>query len=89
MNRFLTMMAATAALCWAVTAAAGDPAAGEAIYDEQCADCHEPDDFEGESAADIAALISSEDTASVHKKKADISKLSAEDVANIAAFFAK
>lgn len=89
MNRFWTTTAAVAALCWAGAAAAGDPAAGEAIYEAQCADCHEPDDFEGESAEDIAALISSEDTASIHKKKADMSKLSAEDVANIAAFFAK
>ena len=89
MKRFWTMAAATAALCWAVNATAGDPAAGESIYDEQCADCHEPDDFEGESAADIAALISSADTASMHKKKADLTKLSPEDVANIAAFYAQ
>ena len=89
MKRFWTMAAAAAALCWAVSATAGDPAAGEAIYDEQCADCHEPDDFEGESAADIAALIGSEDTASMHKKKADLAKLSPEDVANLAAFYAQ
>lgn len=89
MKRIWTMAAATAALCWAVNATAGDPAAGEAIYNENCADCHEPDDFEGESAADIAALIGSEDTVSMHKKKADMSKLSPEDVANLAAFFAQ
>lgn len=88
MKRMMMVMAATA-LCWNAAAVAGDPAAGEALYNDNCSDCHEPDDFSGESAADISAWIVEAKDLKKHKGKVDIAALSKEDVANLAAFYAQ
>ncbi|MGB5621808.1 MAG: hypothetical protein WBN65_04885 [Gammaproteobacteria bacterium] len=89
MKRMMMVMAVATALCWTASATAGDPAAGEAIYNDQCSDCHEPDDFSGESAADISVWIVEAKDSKKHKGKVDIAALSAEDVANVAAFYAQ
>ena len=62
-----------------------DIAAGKAISTAQCIECHEADDWHGESAADLEALIKDIVAGKVrHKKKLS---LSAGEIANIAAYW--
>ena len=68
------------------SALAGDAAAGEAKA-EICLDCHEPADFAGLSADEIAASIQKR-LAGEEKHPAAIKEISAEDVPDIAAYFA-
>jgi mono/diheme cytochrome c family protein len=89
MKRLTAALALAPLMVWCGAATAGDPAAGEAIYDEQCAECHEPDDFSGESAADISVWIVSEKNQTKHKGKADLGALSPDDVENVAVFFSQ
>ena len=44
---------------WGMSAMAGDVEAGKAVFEANCADCHYADDFAGESADDIVAMIKS------------------------------
>ena len=67
--------------------AEGDVAAGKAKYDAECEECHYDDDFSGETAADIAAWIQ-EIVDGDTEHKSDLAGLSAEDIANLAAFYA-
>lgn len=69
-------------------ASGGDAAAGKATFEAKCADCHYADDFAGEAAGNIVALIGAEKTKAAHEGKADLSALSDADVANVAAFLA-
>ncbi|MGB5543441.1 MAG: hypothetical protein WBO15_08580 [Gammaproteobacteria bacterium] len=93
MRRIVTKMAAAFAVAplvfWCSSAGAGDPAAGEAIYNDQCAECHETDDFSGESAADISVWIVAEKNVTKHKGKADLGSLSQADIENVSVFFAQ
>jgi mono/diheme cytochrome c family protein len=72
---------------WGMSAMAGDVEAGKAVFEANCADCHDADDFAGESADDIVAMIKSVTGGQV-EHKGDASSLSDEDIANIAAFWA-
>lgn len=66
--------------------AGGDAAKGEAIFADQCAECHYEDDFSGTDKAEIVAMTQAiVDGKTEHE---DIGGLSAEDVANVAAYFA-
>ena len=56
-------------------------------FNAQCEECHFDDDFSGEAEADIAALINNVVNGTTDHK-ADLSALTADDVANLAAFFA-
>lgn len=87
MNK-LHIVSATCLLFAAGTAhAGGDTEAGAALFESVCGECHYEDDFSGESAADIAAMIKPiVDGEEEHDE--DISKLSADDIANLAAYFA-
>ncbi len=89
MRKVTAMFALASLMFWCGAATAGDAAAGEAIYNEQCAECHEADDFSGESAADISVWIVAEKNVSTHKGKADLGALSEADVENVAVFFAQ
>jgi len=89
MRKATAVCALAPLMVWCASATAGDPAAGEVIYNEQCAECHEPDDFSGESAADISVWIVSEKNLDKHKGKADLGALSEADVENVAVFFAQ
>ena len=64
-----------------------DVAAGKAKYDETCEECHYDDDFSGESADDIAALIQAIVDGET-KHRGDIAGLTAKEIADLAAFFA-
>lgn len=72
---------------WGSTALAGDAEAGKATFEAKCGECHYEDDFAGESAEDITAMIKSVTGGEV-EHKGDASGLSDDDVANIAAFWA-
>ena len=80
----------TALLClplafWSLGANAADAAAGKALFEGDCAECHYEDDFEGESEADILGMIKG----AVDEHKGDhLKKLDAAGMANIAAFWA-
>ncbi len=70
---------------WSLGASAGDAAAGKAVFEGDCAECHYEDDFEGESEADILSAIKG----AVEDHKGDhLKKLDAAQMANIAAFWA-
>jgi cytochrome c553 len=68
------------------TALAGDAAAGKAKADA-CIDCHESDDFAGESAESIAAMIRAAQAGEVKHDKV-INDLAEADIADVAAYFA-
>ena len=77
-------------LFWAAGATAGDAAAGKAAYEEKCADCHEADDFAGETKEDILgfmAEVKADATGTKDKDKAHAA-MTDEDKANIAAYWA-
>jgi cytochrome c553 len=64
--------------------AGGDAEAGKAVYNDQgCADCHYEDDFASMPADEIVTMIKG---ATDHDP--DMSGLSDEDIANVAAYFA-
>jgi mono/diheme cytochrome c family protein len=69
-------------------AQAGDAGAGDAVYQDNCADCHFEDDFAGSSADDIKGLIMAIKGGSTDHKGGDLAGLSDEDIANLAAYFA-
>lgn len=76
---------AAVALSWAAVCGAADVAAGKAAAQAKCLECHEADDWEGESAASLEALIADIVAGKVkHKKKIE---LSPAEIANIAAYW--
>ncbi len=78
-------IAAAVALSWAGACGAADVAAGKAAAQAKCVECHEADDWEGESAASLEALIADIVAGKVkHKKKIE---LSPAEIANIAAYW--
>ena len=89
MERTMTyprMWAAIAVLCsMSLSAVAADVAAGRASAQTKCSQCHEADDWEGESAASLESLIGDIVAGKVkHKGKLD---LSPAEIANIAAYW--
>jgi mono/diheme cytochrome c family protein len=85
--RFFKTVALTLPLAfWSLGASAGgDAAAGQALFDADCGECHYADDFEGESEADILAAIKG---AKDEHKGDHLKKLDATQMANVAAFWA-
>jgi mono/diheme cytochrome c family protein len=71
---------------WALPGVAGDAAAGKTLAEAQCGECHYAEDWEGESAEDIAALIKAvADGSAKHKGKVELSDA---EIANVAAYWA-
>lgn len=67
-------------------ATSGAVAAGRAVFAKQCAECHEADEFAGESVADLAKTIDGIGKGTVkHKKRV---ALSAADAQSVAAYLA-
>jgi cytochrome c553 len=66
---------------------AADWAAGKAVADRQCLECHEAGDWEGEDAASLASLIRDIVVGRVKHKKP--LQLSESDIQNIAAYWAR
>lgn len=87
MKTKIAAIAGSVLLCFsAAVSAEGNIDAGKAKFDAKCEECHYDDDFSGESASEIAGLIQAIVDGADHKS--DLSKLSAETVADLAAFFA-
>lgn len=79
------ILAATA--CWCCCAvSAADVAAGRAAAQAKCVQCHEADDWDGESAASLESIIRDIVAGKVkHKGKID---LAPAEIANISAYWA-
>lgn len=66
-------------------ASAADVAAGRAVAQAKCVQCHEADDWEGESAASLESIIRDIVAGKVkHKTKIE---LTPAEIANIAAYW--
>lgn len=75
------------ALFMAGSAVADDHGGGEALYQDQCANCHFEDDFSGESVeaiVDMMESIRSGDT----KHNPKLPDISDEDIMKLAKYFA-
>lgn len=72
-------------LSWTAAAGAADVAAGRTAAQAKCVECHEADDWEGESAASLQGLIADIVASKVkHRKKIE---LSPAEIADIAAYW--
>ena len=72
-------------LAWGATASAADVGAGRAAANAKCVECHEADDWEGESAASLESIIRDIAAGKVkHKRALD---LTPAEIANIAAYW--
>jgi mono/diheme cytochrome c family protein len=84
-RRDFTILVAAMALGGAVSAHAADAAAGKAVAQSQCIQCHEADDWDGEDAAALESLIRDIVSGKVkHKTKLD---LTPQQIAAIAAYW--
>ena len=83
----LTGKRCVALLCllWVATATAADVGAGRTAANAKCVECHEADDWEGESAASLESLIRDIVAGKVKHKRA--LQLTPAEVANIAAYW--
>ena len=66
---------------------AADVAAGKAVADRQCLECHEAGDWEGEDAPSLASLM--RDIVAGKIKHRRPLRLSEADIQNIAAYWAR
>lgn len=82
-TRLLVVASATVGLCGFGAVAHAD-AAGKAMFEKVCAECHEVADFEGEDTAEVTATIKSI-VAGTHKHKKAL-KLTDAEIASVAAF---
>jgi mono/diheme cytochrome c family protein len=78
---FLALLAAGAAQ------AGGDAAAGQAVFENVCAECHYEDDYSGKSQEEIAGMIQAILDGETEHEDQEL-KLTAEEVANVSAYFA-
>ena len=70
--------------------AGGDADAGQAVFADNCEECHFEDDFSGTAEEDIMASIKAVLAGEKDHEDQDLNEfgLSDEDVANLAAYFA-
>ena len=86
MRKIWIAMAAPLMFFGTAAYAGGDAEAGKAVYNDQgCADCHYEDDFAGIPKDEIKTMIAD---AAAGDHDPDLSGLSEEDIANVAAYFA-
>jgi cytochrome c553 len=84
MRKIWIAMAAPLMFFGTAAYAGGDAEAGKAVYNDQgCADCHYEDDFAGIPADEIKGMITG-----AEDHDPDMSGLTEEEVANLAAYFA-
>ncbi len=65
---------------------AADAAAGKALAQARCAACHEPADWQGETAANLQSLIRDVVTGKVKHSKTKV-ELSEAEAANVVAYW--
>lgn len=86
MNTWQRWVLAAGVSVWAGAVSAADVAAGRAAAQAKCIQCHEADDWEGESAASLASIMRDVVAGKVrHKTKLD---LTPAEIENIAAYWA-
>lgn len=82
----LKLLAAVSLACICSPAIAhGDAEAGEATFEENCANCHFEDDFADEADSVLKAMILAVINGEI-EHRGDFSDLSEQDAANLAAF---
>jgi mono/diheme cytochrome c family protein len=80
-----TLVAVTLSFVAGAGANAADVAAGRSVANAKCVECHEADDWEGESAASLDSIIRDIVAGKVkHKRKLE---LAPAEIANIAAYW--
>lgn len=87
MRIFKAILVSLAFVLWAGAAGAHDVEAGKAFFEANCADCHYADDFAGESVESITTAVQGVYGGET-EHQSDLSGYSAEDMANVAAFWA-
>lgn len=86
-SRSIQCLAAASLFAAAAVASAADVAGGKAAAQVQCVQCHEADDWAGESAGSLESLI--RDIVAGKVKHRTRLQLSDTDIANIAAYWAQ
>lgn len=81
------LVAASIAIVCVPAFAHGDAAAGKANFEEACERCHFADDYADEAESVIEAMILAIMNGETNHR-ASLSGLTADDAANLAAFFA-
>ena len=87
-SRFRRLTAGSALLAlgvWPLSVLAADVQAGKAASQAKCIECHEADDWEGESVASLESLIGDIVAGKVKHRKP--LQLSSAEVADIAAYW--
>ena len=83
--RRIVVIGLIAAASWASASVAADAGAGKSVAQAQCQQCHEADDWAGESAGSLESLIRDIVAGKVkHKNKLQLSEA---EIANIAAYW--
>ncbi len=87
-SRINISLAISASTLLAVTMSthAGDVAAGKLKAAQQCAECHRPSDFDGETTAALESLLKDIAAGKVQHRKRAL-QLSGQDIADIAAYW--
>lgn len=85
MYRSLTIASLLSVLLCA-SAWSADAGAGKAIAQAKCAACHEPADWQGETAASLQSLIRDVVSGKVKHSKTKV-ELSEAEIANVAAYW--
>ncbi|MGI9264848.1 MAG: c-type cytochrome [Gammaproteobacteria bacterium] len=88
MKKTVYMLASMALMSWCSLATAGDAAAGKAVFDAKCAECHYADDFSGESESDIAGFMAEARSGAIDHESETVKEISDADAANIVTFWA-
>lgn len=86
MNMWKRCVLAVGVLGWGGSVMAADVGAGRATAQAKCAQCHEADDWEGESAASLASLIRDIVAGKVKHSRTKLDLTPAE-IENIAAYW--
>lgn len=86
MNRRALITIALA--CCMSTVSAADIGAGKQKAQQECASCHQPSDWEGETEASLTSLMKDIVRGKVKHEKKQLS-LSDQDIDNIAAYWAR
>lgn len=80
------MMYAVSALLLAPATHAADALAGKTVAQAKCAACHEPADWQGETAASLQSLIRDVVAGKVKHSKTRV-ELSESEIADVAAYW--
>lgn len=76
------IVAGAVLLLASTTGFAADPQAGKSVSQAKCIQCHEADDWEGESAASLESLINDIVAGRVkHKTRLELTRAEAADIA--------